>query len=299
LLHLLRNAVDHGLETVEERRRVGKPVEGRLRLSAQHQGGTVVIELSDDGRGLDRAAIAARARASGLWREGGVGGEALSVIFEHGFTTSETVTEVSGRGVGLDVVRRAVETMRGQVTVSSEPGNGTCFRMSLPLTLAIIEGMLVSCGRECYVIPTLSVVESMRPRAGMLLSMANRYELLNLRGELIPLLRLGRVFEVDGAESDPANALVVVIENLGRKVGLMVDEVVAQQQVVIKSMGEGLGEARLLSGAAILPNGNVALIVNVDEICCEVGDLTPQPGAAPALARGPESGRQLVVGGVR
>ena len=296
LLHLVRNAVDHGLEAVQERRRLGKSDEGQLRLSAQHQGGSVVIELSDDGRGLDRAAIASRARASGLWREGTLGADALGVIFEPGFTTSETVTEVSGRGVGLDVVRRAVEAMRGQVTVSSEPGTGTCFRMILPLTLAIIEGMLVRCGHECYVIPTLAVVQSLRPRPGMLLSMANRHELLNVRGELIPLLRLGRVFDVDGAEKDPGNALVVVIENLGRKVGLMVDEVMAQQQVVIKSIGDGIGEARLLSGAAILPNGNVALIVNVDEICSAVRAASPQSATAPISTAAELAADSMAVG---
>jgi two-component system, chemotaxis family, sensor kinase CheA len=267
LVHMIRNAVDHGLEPPEERRKAGKPEEGTIRLSAYHEGGSIVIELADDGRGLDRDAILAKARSQGLVGPNDVLSESEShmLIFAPGFSTAKQVTEVSGRGVGMDVVKRNVDAMRGRITISTVPGRGTTFKMLLPLTLAIIDGMLVACGDDRYIIPTLSIVESIQPTAGMLVTFADQHEMINVRGEILPLVRLARLFGSDNAKTDPTKALVVIIEGVGRRLGLLVDEVVTQQQVVIKSMGQGLGRTKYISGAAILADGRVGLIINVEE----------------------------------
>ena len=268
LVHMIRNSVDHGLEGPEARARTEKPAEGQIRLGAYHEGGSVIIEISDDGRGLARDAIARKAMEKGLIAsaEGMTDAEIHSLIFAPGFSTAEKVTEISGRGVGMDVVKRGIEAMRGRIIIESTPGTGTRFKLVLPLTLAIIDGMLVACGEERYIIPTLSIVESIQPDRKMLLSLAQRNEMINLRGEILPLLRLDRLFGLSGAKSDPTEALVVVVEGFGRRIGLLVDEVVTQQQVVIKSLGEGLGSNRFMSGAAILSDGRVGLILNVEEI---------------------------------
>jgi two-component system chemotaxis sensor kinase CheA len=268
LVHMIRNAVDHGLEPPDERRRAGKPDEGTIRLSAYHEGGSIAIELADDGRGLDCDAILAKARAQGLLGPNDTLSESDThmLIFAPGFSTAKSVTEVSGRGVGMDVVKRNVEAMRGRVTISTTPGQGTTFKLLLPLTLAIIDGMMVACGQDRYIIPTLSVVESVRPSKNMLVTFAGQVEMINLRGQILPLLRLARLFSVIDAQSDPTKAIVVIIEGMGRRVGLLVDEVVTQQQVVIKSLGQGLGPTPFLSGAAILADGRVGLIMNVDQI---------------------------------
>jgi len=268
LVHMIRNAVDHGLEPRDERVARGKPEVGQLRLSAFHEGGSVVIEIADDGRGLDRARIVAKAVEKGLIPSGDglTDAEVHALIFAPGFSTAAQVTEISGRGVGMDVVKRNIEALRGRVAISSTPGAGTKFRVVLPLTLAIIDGMLVACGDERYILPTLSIVESVQPGPGTLVTLAGVHEMINLRGELLPLVRMDRLFDVAGAERDPIRALVVVVEGMGRRVGLLVDEVVTQQQVVIKSLGRGIGATRFVSGAAILSDGRVGLILNVEEI---------------------------------
>ncbi len=268
LVHMIRNACDHGLEGPEGRVAAGKPAVGELRLSAYHEGGSVVVEISDDGRGLDRAKIVRKALEKGLIAsaEGMSDEDVYGLIFAPGFSTAAQVTEISGRGVGMDVVKRNIEAMRGRVVIHSTRGAGTRFKLVLPLTLAIIDGMLVACGEERYIIPTLSIVESIQPDRKMLVSFAQTNEMINLRGEILPLLRLDRLFELPGAKADPTEALVVVVEAMSRRIGLLVDEVVTQQQVVIKTMGEGMGGARFLSGAAILSDGRVGLILNVDEM---------------------------------
>ena len=268
LVHMIRNAVDHGIEPPDERRKAGKPEEGTIRLSAYHEGSSIVIELADDGRGLDRDAILAKARAQGLLGPDDTLSELEihMLIFAPGFSTAKQVTEVSGRGVGMDVVKRNVEAVRGRVGISTTPGQGTTFKLVLPLTLAIVDGMLVACGQDRYIIPTLSVIESIQPTEGMLVTFAGQVEMINVRGHILPLVRLARLFSVTGAKSDPTQALVVIIEGMGRRVGLLVDEVVTQQQVVIKSLGQGLGPTRFLSGATILADGRVGLIINVEEI---------------------------------
>ncbi len=268
LVHMVRNAIDHGLEPPEEREKLGKNPVGELRLSAYHEGGSILIELSDDGRGLDREAILNKAKSQGLVREGQTlsDAEVYDLIFAPGFSTARQVTEISGRGVGMDVVKRNIEAMRGRVMISTEKGKGTTFKLVLPLTLAIIDGMLVASGSERYIIPTLSIVESIQPRRDMLFALADRHEVINVRGEILPLLRLDQLFQIDDAKQDPTEGLVVVVETVGKKMGLVVDDVVAQQQVVIKSLGSGMSQTRLVSGAAILSDGRVGLIVNVDEM---------------------------------
>ncbi len=285
LVHLVRNAIDHGVESAAERKAAGKAVRATLRLAAYHEGGSIVVELSDDGRGLQREAILTLARQKGLVDpEADLNDtEIFNLLFLPGFSTAQEVTEISGRGVGMDVVKRNVEGMRGRVAVVSAPGKGTTLRMVLPLTLAIIDGMLVASGREKYIIPSLAIVESLRPTADMVAVMAGKGELINVRGEFLPLLRLHRLLEMEGPERDPTEAHVVVVEGLGRKVGLVVDDVVSQQQVVIKPLGAGIGDTEYLSGAAILSDGRVGLILNVDRLAALAArprDRSPRPREA-------------------
>ncbi len=269
LVHMVRNACDHGIETPEAREQAGKPRQGTLTLTAAHKGGSVIIELSDDGKGLQRDVILQKAIEKGLVRsgEGLSDNDIFALIFAPGFSTAAKVTEVSGRGVGMDVVKRNVESMRGRVVISSEPGRGSTFRLVLPLTLAIIDGMLVTVGPERYLIPSLSIVEALQPKQSMLASMGERDELLTVRGQVMPMIRLSKLLNIEGARQSPTEALAVVVESVGKRVGLLVDHVVAQQQVVIKPLGHGVGQAEFYSGAAILSDGMVGLILNVDRIC--------------------------------
>jgi two-component system chemotaxis sensor kinase CheA len=272
LVHMIRNSMDHGVEGPEERAQRGKPDTGVIKLSAYHEGGSVVIEIADDGRGLDRERIVAKATEKGLITstEGMTEADIDALIFAPGFSTAAQVTEISGRGVGMDVVKRNIEGMRGRVLISSTKGHGTRFKMVLPLTLAIIDGMLVASGKERYIVPTLSIVESIKPDRSMLVTLAAQNEMINLRGEILPLARLDRLFRLAGAKEDPTQALVVVVEGVGKRFGVLVDEVVAQQQVVIKTMGSGLSRTPFVSGAAILSDGKVGLILNVEEISTHV-----------------------------
>ncbi|MFZ5441116.1 MAG: chemotaxis protein CheA [Myxococcota bacterium] len=269
LVHMVRNAVDHGIESPEQRVARGKPATGVLTLSASHKGGSIIIELSDDGGGLDRERILRKAIEKGLVDDPQALTEAeiFQLIFAPGFSTAAEVTELSGRGVGMDVVKRNIESMRGRVLIESTPGQGTTFRLVLPLTLAIIDAMLTRVGEERYLIPSLSIVEALQPQPEMLTTLGERDELLTVRGQVMPLLRLSRQLGVDGARTDPTAALVVVVESVGKRIGLLVDEVVAQQQVVIKPLGQGVGKAEFYSGAAILSDGCVGLILNVDKLC--------------------------------
>ncbi|HET6439953.1 MAG TPA: chemotaxis protein CheA [Anaeromyxobacter sp.] len=284
LVHLVRNALDHGIEPSAERVKAGKPARSTLRLAAYHEGGSIVVELADDGRGLNRDRILAKAREKGLVAENQElsDPEVQALIFLPGFSTAAKVTEISGRGVGMDVVKRNVEGMRGRVTVSSLIGQGTAFRMVLPLTLAIIEGMLVMCGSEKYIIPSLCIIESLRPTEDMIFSAAARGEVINVRGEILPLLRLHRLLEMAGAERLLTESHVVVVEGMGRKVGLVLDDVLTQQQVVIKPLGTGMGDTDFLSGAAILSDGRVGLILNVDRLA----QLATRAGRVQAVAAG-------------
>ncbi|MFW5751073.1 MAG: chemotaxis protein CheA [Planctomycetota bacterium] len=266
LVHMVRNAIDHGLEAdPAQREAAGKSRKGRVELRAFHKGGSIYIEIADDGRGLDRDAILAKARERGLLENGEEPSEREvgQLLFAPGFSTAATVSEVSGRGVGMDVVKRTIESLRGQIEISSEPGRGTCFSIRLPLTLAVIDGMVVRVGDDRYIIPTLSIVTSLRPGAGELPILLERGEMLRWQERLVPMHRLARLFDVVGGESDPTRALCVVVEDEERHVALMVDELLGQQQVVIKALGAGMKKTDGISGGAIMPDGTVGLIVDV------------------------------------
>lgn len=269
LVHMVRNACGHGVETPEVRVAAGKPATGVLTLSASHKGGSIIIELSDDGAGLDRDRILKKAVEKGLVQNPAAltDAEVFQLIFAPGFSTAAKVTDISGRGVGMDVVKRNIEGMRGRVLIESTKGKGTTFRLVLPLTLAIIDGMLIKVGKERYLVPSLSIVEALQPTREMLSSMGERDELLSVRGQVIPILRLSQQLAIEGARQDPTTALIVVVESVGKRVGLLVDEVIAQQQVVIKALGQGVGRAEFYSGAAILSDGCIGLILNVDKLC--------------------------------
>ncbi len=265
LVHMVRNAVDHGIEGPADRERAGKPVNGTVRLSAYHSAGNVVVEIQDDGRGLDREAILAKALDRGLIQsiDRLDDKEIYNMIFEPGFSTAKTVSEVSGRGVGMDVVKTNIESLRGQVEIQSDLGEGSTFKMRLPLTLAIIDGMVVRVHDQRFVIPTVSIVRSVQPSREDLSRVFGRAEMIMLQGRLIPLFRLAELFRIDGAEKDPTRSIVVVVEDDRRQAGVMVDELIGSQQIVIKTLGEALGDIPGISGSAIMPNGRVGLILDV------------------------------------
>jgi len=269
LVHMVRNAVDHGIESdPEERVKAGKPRSGQIQLRAFHKGGSIFIEIEDDGRGLDCESILAKAKERGLVRDGDSMSEKeiYNLIFEPGFSTATKVTDVSGRGVGMDVVRKNIEALRGQVEIRSERGKGSVFTLRLPLTLAIIDGMVVRVGPERYIIPTLSIVRSIKPSKGELTAVLGRGEVLRVQDQLIPLYRLSNLFQIEGAEIDPLKALVVVVEDDGKHAGLMIDELLGQQQIVIKSLGEMMRDSPGISGGAIMPDGRVGLILDVSSL---------------------------------
>ena len=268
LVHMLRNALDHGLEPPEERASAGKPRRGCVRLAARHAGGAVVVELSDDGRGLDRERIARKAVERGLIESdrGMSDAEVHALIFAPGFSTAEVVTDLSGRGVGMDVVRRELERVRGRVDIASAAGQGTTFTVRLPLTLAVADGMLVRVGDERYVVPTANVHMSFRPAPGALHTVAGRGEVVTLRGDVLPVVRLHALFGVGGAERDPARAILMLVGDGARRAALLVDELLGQQQVVVKALGDGIGRVPGLAGGAILGDGRVGLILDVPEV---------------------------------
>ena len=266
LTHMIRNAVDHGIEsTPAERLALGKPEVGNVILRAFHGGGNVHIQVEDDGKGLDRKTILAKAREQGMITDGHSMSdqEVFRLIFAAGLSTAEAVTDVSGRGVGMDVVSRNVQSMRGQVEISSTVGVGTSFNVRLPLTLAIIDGTVISVSDEQYIIPTLSIVESLRPARKELSTLLDNEEMISVRGQLLPLYRLSHFFDILDAKEDPTEALVIIIEDGGVKAGLMVDAIVGQQQTVIKSLGNTLGRLAGISGGTIMSDGRVGLILDV------------------------------------
>ena len=279
LVHMIRNAVDHGLEdSGAERRAAGKPPAGMVTLRAYHSGGNIQIEIADDGRGLDRDAILRKAKERSLIADNGESLPNKSVwqlIFEPGFSTAKQLTEVSGRGVGMDVVRRNIEELRGEIDIDSERGKGSRFTIRLPLTLAIIDGMVVRVGAERFIIPTLSIVVSVRPRASDLGTVAGVAETMRLHGDIIPLFRLYSLFDIPGAVVQPAEGTVVVLENGGKRVGLLIDQILGQQQIVIKSLGPSLRGAKGIAGGAIMPDGRVGLIVDIGELVKLATEVAP------------------------
>lgn len=266
LMHMVRNAVDHGIEaSAAERVASGKPARGQVTMRAFHRGGNIHIQIEDDGRGLNPERILAKARQRGLIDESAhlTEREIFGLIFQPGFSTAETITDVSGRGVGMDVVRRNIEALRGSVELNSAFGRGTCFTMRLPLTLAIIDGMVVRVGAYRYIIPTLSVVELLRLKTQEVSTVRQRGEMFQVRERLLPLLRLTSLFERSSQDRDPASGITVVVEGANAMAGLLVDEVLGQQQAVIKNLGKGLEGRQGLAGGAIMPDGNVGLIIDV------------------------------------
>lgn len=268
LIHMIRNSLDHGLETPEERRAAGKDPVGKVRLKACHQAGHIMIEVSDDGRGIDRKKVLAKAQQRGLVPEGAhpSDAETLNLIFEPGFSTAEKITDVSGRGVGMDVVRKQLLKLRGRVEIQSEMGAGTTFYMKLPLTLAIIDGLVVGVGRERYVVPLFAIREMFRPTPEMIATVANEGEMVLIRGRLLPFIRLYRRFRVKANTDDPCQSVFLVAENGGKVFCLMVDEFAGKQEVVIKSLGETMKHIPGVAGGTILGDGRVALVLDLDGI---------------------------------
>ena len=268
LVHMIRNSADHGIELPGERAAAGKPAAGTITLKAFHQGGFIVVQIEDDGRGLNTGRILAKAVERGLVdaQESLAESQILDLIFMPGFSTAEQVTGLSGRGVGMDVVRRNIEKIRGKVEVESVPGKGTRSTTYVPLTLAIIEGLLVGVGDQRYIIPTLSVQESFRPLPGAVTTVQGRGELISVRGRLTPLLRLGRHLNTPSKADDPSRGIVVVVESGQDSRCLFVDELIGKQEVVIKSLGDVFRDQHAFAGAAILGDGRVGLILDVNAL---------------------------------
>jgi two-component system chemotaxis sensor kinase CheA len=267
LVHMVRNAVDHGVEPPHERTANGKPSLGVVRLHAYHASGNVVVELIDDGRGLHRDKIVKKAIEKGLIEsdKGMTDSEVFTLIFAPGFSTAEKVTDISGRGVGMDVVRRNLEAIRGRIDITSVPGKGTTFAIRLPLTLAVTDGMLVKVGGERFIVPLTHIHMSFRPEPSMLSTVVGKGEMVLLRGELMPVVRLHRLFDVPNAVESPLEGLLMIVGDGHKRTALLVDELLGQQQVVAKALGDGLGKVEGVSGGAILGDGRVGLILDVNE----------------------------------
>jgi len=265
LVHMIRNSVDHGIESPQERAKAGKDQTGRVELRAFHQAGNIVIEIEDDGKGLDKERILKKAIDNGIVESGqDLSDEQIfKLIFSAGLSTAQKVTSVSGRGVGMDVVRKNIELLHGKVDISSTPGKGTTFTIRLPLTLAIIDGQIVKIGSDRYIIPINSIIHCLKPTAEQLSSVQNRGEMVMVRGELLPLVRLYKLFNIIPNTDDPTESLLVIVEADSKRCCLLVDELLGQQQVVIKSLGDGLGTVKGISGGAIMGDGRVSLILDV------------------------------------
>lgn len=267
LVHMVRNAVDHGLEPPNERTAAGKGEEGSVCLRAYHAGGHVVIEIQEDGRGLDRKKIAQKAIEKGLIEsdDGMSDQDVYQLLFAPGFSTAAVVTELSGRGVGLDVVKRNVESLKGRISISTQPGNGTTFSLRLPLTLAITDGMLVRVGSQRYVVPTTSIRQSLRPRTEDVITVEGRGQMLRLRGEVLAIYSLGELLALSNYVTNPTKGLLVVVHDGDHSFALLVDELLGQQQVVTKPIGD-LKNVRGVSGGAILGDGTVGLILDPSSV---------------------------------
>lgn len=270
LNHLVRNSLDHGLELPEARIAAGKDATGTIRLSASHAGGHIVIEVADDGRGLDRARILAKAQANGLitatQAEAMPDAEVWQLIFAPGFSTAEKVTDVSGRGVGMDVVKKNIQALGGQVELFSEAGRGSRTLIRLPLTLAILDGMTVAVAGETFVLPLNAVVESLQPAPEQVKTVAGDGQVVRVRNEYLPMVALWRLFGLNSEVREAHKGILVLLESEGRKVALLVDELVGQQQVVIKNLEANYRRVPCISGATIMGDGHVALILDVGEL---------------------------------
>lgn len=267
LTHLVRNAIDHGLEPPEERQNSSKESEGTVTLRAYYRGGNVMIEVQDDGRGINAEKILNKAIEKGLVHENDnlSDEEIFQFIFDSGFSTAAEVTDVSGRGVGMDVVRKNIKALGGTINISSEEGKGTCFTISLPLTLAIVDGMSIQCGSEIYIIPLLNIIESIRPKNSDIKTMQDDVEVIDIRGEYLPMLRLSKAFHVDEGQAieDVEQGIAVIVEAEQQRIALFVDDLLGERQVVIKSIEQNYKQIEGVSGATILGDGRVAFILDL------------------------------------
>ena len=266
LVHMIRNSVDHGLETPEERIMAGKSEKGLITLKAYHRGGNIVIEITDDGKGLDKQKIVNKGVKAGLVSadEDLSDQEIYKLIFMPGLSTAAKVTDVSGRGVGMDVVKRAVEKLRGKIEIESSVGVGTTFITRFPLTLAIIDGMIVKVGSESYILPTTSIRQALRPTRENYTTVAGRGEMINAMGQLMPLIRMYDLFDIEPEHKEPWEAIVVIVDSESGSRCLMVDKIIGKTEVVVKSLGEGLKNVKGLAGGAILGNGRIGLIIDAE-----------------------------------
>lgn len=276
LTHLIRNSIDHGVEMPDVREAAGKPAQGNVILSAEQRGGSIIITIVDDGAGLNRERILEKAMTNGLDVSEDMPDEKVwPLIFEAGFSTAEAVTDVSGRGVGMDVVRRNIESIGGLVEIESKKDEGSVFRIRLPLTLAIVDGMCVSVSEQTFVVPLTNIIESMQPTQDQLKSMQNDH-LLWVRGEYWPLIALHQMMGISGALTDPTKAIVVLVETSRKRFGILVDSLEGQQQVVIKSLEQHYKKVPGVAGATIMGDGSVAMILDVESIAQQVNNLAPQ-----------------------
>jgi two-component system chemotaxis sensor kinase CheA len=268
LVHLVRNAVDHGIESAEVRLANGKPEKGTIMLNAFHQGGSIVIEIKDDGGGIDREAVFNKALEKGIVDENTVltDAQTFDLLFEPGFSTAKEVSDISGRGVGMDVVKKNIQSLGGRIQVESVQGKGSTFRVNLPLTLAILDGQLVQVGTETYIIPLITIVESLQPQKELINRVSGDMVLYRLREDNVPVIPIFHLFNIPCEFENIENSLLVVVEADGQKIGLMVDDLLAQQQVVIKSLNDNYQQVEGISGATILGDGSVAMILDVPGI---------------------------------
>ncbi|AZO93271.1 chemotaxis protein CheA [Halocella sp. SP3-1] len=268
LKHMLRNAVDHGIETPEERSQLGKPAEGSITLDAYQREGYIIIEISDDGRGLNKEKIRKSAVKRGIiYEDDPLAGEDIyNLIFEPGLSTSESVTETSGRGVGMDVVRNEIEALRGSIVISTSKDQGTSYKIKLPLTLAIIDGMSIMIGSECFIIPINAIMEFYQPAEDEIKTVTGKGESVRIRGEYLNLFRLGKLFNIRGGVEDPTEGILIILKDDGKKIGLLVDEILGQEQAVVKSLEDNYVNIQGFAGATILGDGSVAMIIDVSSL---------------------------------
>ena len=269
LIHMIRNAIDHGIEdTSEEREASRKSPIGTVTLRAYHRGGKIAIEISDDGRGINRDKVLAKAIERGIVKENEElsDSQVFGLIMQAGFSTADVISDISGRGVGLDVVRSSIEKLKGKVEISSEVGNGSTFTILLPLTLAIIDGMLVQSENDTFILPTLSVIESFIPKQEIVHTFKDQGEFVDLRGEMIPIVRLNELLETGESRPNIWESTLVCIESENGKFAILIDDLIGRQQVVIKPLGHALSNIKEFSGSAVMGNGEIALILNVEEL---------------------------------
>jgi len=274
LVHLVRNAIDHGIEPAEERLANGKPEQGTIKLDAYHQGGNIVIEIRDDGRGINPDVILAKAIEKGIVSAGEDLPESriFDLIFEPGFSTAAVVSDISGRGVGMDVVRRNIKSLGGRIEIQSKLGSGSTFKVYLPLTLAIVDGQLVRVGTETYIVPLISIVESLQIKPELVNRVSGDMALYRLRDDNVPIIPIYREFGIEADNTVLENGLLVVVEGEGQKIGLLVDDLLAQQQVVIKSLVSNYKRVEGVSGATILGDGSVSMILDIAGLIRQVSE---------------------------